>query len=204
MSTIEQTPLSPKEIYGGFWIRLGSFALDFLVIIPVASLSLYFLSVSKILYYAFVLPNLAFVLFFHVYCVKQWGGSPGKLALGLKIVKENGEDVGWDEAVTRHVVMLALTLITAVVTIISIYQVPNDVYYASNLMKRSQAISGVYPKFSFFLSVCTNIWMYSEFLVLLTNRKRKAIHDYMAGTVVIRAKYQRLVKDSAKVETVGV
>jgi uncharacterized RDD family membrane protein YckC len=31
------------------------------------------------------------------------------------------------------------------------------------------------------------VWVYSEFAVLLTNRKRRAIHDFMAGMVVIRA-----------------
>jgi uncharacterized RDD family membrane protein YckC len=31
-----------------------------------------------------------------------------------------------------------------------------------------------------------NVWIFSEFVVLLTNKKRRALHDFMAGTVVIR------------------
>jgi len=35
------------------------------------------------------------------------------------------------------------------------------------------------------LNILQNIWIWSEFVVLLTNAKRRAIHDYLAGTVVI-------------------
>jgi len=35
------------------------------------------------------------------------------------------------------------------------------------------------------LQLIQNIWVWSEFIVLLTNRKRRAIHDFIAGTVVI-------------------
>jgi uncharacterized RDD family membrane protein YckC len=30
-----------------------------------------------------------------------------------------------------------------------------------------------------------SLWIYSEFIVLLTNEKRRALHDFMAGTIVI-------------------
>jgi uncharacterized RDD family membrane protein YckC len=30
------------------------------------------------------------------------------------------------------------------------------------------------------------LWIMSEIVVLLTNKKRRAIHDYMAGTVVVQ------------------
>jgi uncharacterized RDD family membrane protein YckC len=34
--------------------------------------------------------------------------------------------------------------------------------------------------------VVENIWVWSELVVLLTNRKRRALHDFIAGTVVIK------------------
>ena len=34
-----------------------------------------------------------------------------------------------------------------------------------------------------------NIWTYSEFIVLLTNERKRALHDYMAKTVIVKAKY---------------
>jgi uncharacterized RDD family membrane protein YckC len=35
--------------------------------------------------------------------------------------------------------------------------------------------------------------LYSEFIVLLTNKKRRALHDFMAGTVVIRGSGKRSI-----------
>jgi uncharacterized RDD family membrane protein YckC len=32
-----------------------------------------------------------------------------------------------------------------------------------------------------------NVWVWSELIVLLTNRKRRALHDFIAGTVVVHA-----------------
>jgi uncharacterized RDD family membrane protein YckC len=37
------------------------------------------------------------------------------------------------------------------------------------------------------LQIAGAVWVYGEFLVLLTNRKRRALHDFMACTVVIEA-----------------
>jgi len=31
------------------------------------------------------------------------------------------------------------------------------------------------------------VWVYGELIVLLTNKKRRALHDFLAGTVVIRS-----------------
>jgi hypothetical protein len=36
------------------------------------------------------------------------------------------------------------------------------------------------------VQIAGSVWLYSEFLVLLTNKKRRALHYFMAGTVVIR------------------
>jgi uncharacterized RDD family membrane protein YckC len=37
------------------------------------------------------------------------------------------------------------------------------------------------------VNVLMNIWIWSEFLVMMTNKRRRALHDFMAGTVVVRA-----------------
>ena len=31
-----------------------------------------------------------------------------------------------------------------------------------------------------------NVWVWSEFITILFNKRKKALHDYLAGTVVIR------------------
>ena len=33
------------------------------------------------------------------------------------------------------------------------------------------------------------LWTWSELIVMLTNRQRRALHDFIAGTVVIKKEY---------------
>ena len=35
----------------------------------------------------------------------------------------------------------------------------------------------------------TNIWTYSELIVLLMNSRKRALHDFIAGTVIVKKKY---------------
>lgn len=142
------------------------------------------------MYYVLILPNFKLLLFLHIYCVKHWGGTPGKLILGLKIVKENGEDINWESAIPRHIVMLLISLLGLYVTVTSLSNISDETYRALGFTERNMAIAQVDPFMFSFYTWLSNIWIYSEFVVLLTNKKRKAIHDYMAGTVVIKSKYQ--------------
>ncbi|MBL0743919.1 RDD family protein [Chryseolinea lacunae] len=195
--TLNQAPPSAKEIYGGFWIRLGSLFLDFLIVLPIGLFFHFAGGFGRVVHLYTIAPHFMVLIFFHVYCVKRWGGTPGKLIVGLKIVKENGEDVGWREAFVRHSVMLALSLLTMCGTTAAALQLPEDTYGMATFMERSLLLAGVFPVFTQVVSWLSNIWVYGEFMVLLTNEKRKAIHDYMAGTVVINEKYQAFVRQEA-------
>jgi uncharacterized RDD family membrane protein YckC len=42
-----------------------------------------------------------------------------------------------------------------------------------------------------------NIWYWSEFIVLLTNRRKRAIHDFIAGTVVVKDDYIDKIRETA-------
>lgn len=191
-----QTYSSPSDIYGGFWIRFGSLWLDFLILLPAMALIQLLNGISKPMYYGLLVPNFIMVLFLNIYCVKRWGGTPGKLILGLKIVKDNGEDVNWESAILRHLVMLVIMVFGTCVTVISISQIPDETYSRLGFIERSVTISQVNPIMFSVYTWLSNIWIYSEFIVLLTNRKRQAIHDYMAGTVVIKSKYQSFLNNS--------
>jgi len=52
------------------------------------------------------------------------------------------------------------------------------------------------PEFFIIYSVAINIWIWSELLVLLTNRRKRAIHDFMAGTVIVKAIYVDKIRET--------
>jgi uncharacterized RDD family membrane protein YckC len=47
-----------------------------------------------------------------------------------------------------------------------------------------KAISGFNWPYSKWIRSADGIWGWSEIIVLLTNEKRRALHDFLAGTVV--------------------
>jgi uncharacterized RDD family membrane protein YckC len=36
------------------------------------------------------------------------------------------------------------------------------------------------------VNTALQIWIWGEFITMLFNKRRRAVHDYMAGTVVVR------------------
>ncbi len=49
--------------------------------------------------------------------------------------------------------------------------------------RRVQDLSPAYEVLSFAL----NVWIWSEVIVLLFNRRKRALHDFIAGTVVVHS-----------------
>ena len=91
---------SLKVMYAGFWIRFLALILD-AIIIGIPSLLLYFV------FYFLELPSLQWMVNLAAICLVifldgTYGGTPGKLILGLKIVNEKNEFIGIPHAILRY------------------------------------------------------------------------------------------------------
>ena len=91
---MSKTPLQlagiSKPLYAGFWIRFGSLLLDFLIILPVTFILYYINNRALGNYMLTIVPSLLFGLWYNVYLVQKYGGTPGKLIAGIKIIDLNG------------------------------------------------------------------------------------------------------------------
>jgi uncharacterized RDD family membrane protein YckC len=197
---IKQTPLRldgvSENIYAGFWIRLGSLLLDFVFVIPVTFLSLYLNSLGKNIYLYTIIPVLIFGLWYNIYLPKKYGGTAGKLVVGIKIIKINGQPIQWKEAILRHIVLLILTIFSIILMISCLLQADNSTYMSLSWLKQSQYLMSFSPILFMIYSWSSNIWIYSEFIVLLTNKRKRAIHDFIAGTVIVKAIYIDRLRES--------
>ena len=103
------------------------------------------------------------------------GQTVGKMATGVKIFDKSEElEITWKQAIMRDIVpvfFFSVSLIYVIVSGVSIEQAfTNDM---SNLFVNAYLYS-------------TFMWSFAEFVTMLFNKKRRAIHDYIAGTVVVR------------------
>lgn len=174
--------------YAGFWQRFGAFWIDFAVWIPVMGL-VYFLSERIRLFqlYWFV-PGLVMGLWFHVYLVMRYGGTPGKLALNMRVAMTDGTSVTAKAALIRYSVLFVLSTLTSLALLPSIVTMTDQEYFSLSYVARSQRFVEMAPPWYQFLEVAMQIWIWSEFVTMLFNKKRRAAHDFMAGTVVLKGR----------------
>ena len=172
--------------YAGFWKRFGAYWIDVIVFLPIMALSLWGNEQSRLFQLYWLVPGLIFGLWFHVYLVKTYGGTPGKLLLKIKIAKVDGSDVGYKEAMLRYSVLFVISLVMSAALIPVALGMTDAEYFSMGWQERALYMIERAPSWYNTANIAMNIWIWSEFIVMLTNKKRRALHDFIAGTVVIR------------------
>lgn len=178
-----------ENIYGGFGIRLGAILLDLMIFSPLLVLMHYLHSLDKI----YNIITSAFFLIigtgFQIYLIKKYGGTPGKLLLGIKVLKLNGDDVGWKEAFLRNLIPFIFSLTGLGITIFCVIKANNKVYMSKSWQYKQVYLYSFAPNL-YDVNKWVNMSMvFSELLILMFNKRKRAIHDYIAGTVIVKAKF---------------
>ena len=171
--------------YAGFWKRFGSYWLDVLIMLPIMFFAFWGNEQSRLFQIYYLIPGLLFGLWFHVYLVKRYGGTPGKIILKIKISKLDGSDVDYKEALLRYMILFILTMLTSIPMLMVTLGMTDAEYFSYDWMQRATVMTEKAPTWYSLTTIAMNIWIWSEFIVMLTNKKRRAIHDFIAGTVVI-------------------
>jgi uncharacterized RDD family membrane protein YckC len=203
--TEKKTPLTidgiNESIYAGFWTRLGSLLLDFLILLPYVILILFLNGLSKNAYYLTFIPGLIFHFWFSIYLVKRYGGTPGKLIVGIKVLKLDGTDVTWREAILRQIINFALTVFASAITIYALSIADGEYYESLGWMKKQQYLFALTPLLFTLYTWTSNIWIYSELFVLLFNKRKRALHDFVADTVIVKTKYIEKIREVTNANT---
>lgn len=190
----------PENIYGGFRLRLGSILLDFLIFIPLFALMHFLHSLDKNFHLATSLFFFIFGLWYNIYLPKKYGGTPGKLILGIRILKINGEEIGWKESILRYLIETMLSVFGTVLMLACVLKADNNIYMSKTWVQKGLYIKSFAPKLFNINLWANSIWMYSELIFLLLNKRKRALHDYIAGTVIVKTKYIELIRDALNID----
>lgn len=188
---------SDKLCYAGFGPRLGSLLLDFLIVLPLFALVSWAAWHYRLFRVYYLIPGTIFGLFYNVYLVRRFGGTPGKLIVGIRIRKLDGEPVGYREALLRYFPDAVLGLLMSVALIFALFHMTDSEYQSLPLKERSKRELEFVPSWYKPLHWTQTAWLWSEVVVLLTNRKRRALHDFIAGTVVVHASPNQSLEPTA-------
>lgn len=174
--------------YAGFWQRFGAFWVDFVVLLPLIGLTLVWGEYSRLFQIYCLLPGLLFGLWYNVYLVVRFGGTPGKLMLNIRIAMVDGSPVTPKAALLRYSVPIVLSQLMAIALIMGVLRMTDEEYFSFGYMARPTRIVEMAPPWYQVVNILMQIWTWSEFITMLFNKKRRAIHDFMAGTVVLKGR----------------
>jgi uncharacterized RDD family membrane protein YckC len=179
-------PTDPDQFeYGGFWRRVGAILLDWIFMIPLGLLLVFLMFGTSRAYLYFAIPNIAISLFYFVYLVKRFGGTPGKLISHMRITMVDGSPVTTRAAVLRYLpffIPQASSLLLMAYATLS----PVAGYDSMNIIEKMQSMQRGTVGWNGALTAVTYLWWIATAITLAANQRKRAAHDFLAGTVVLR------------------
>ncbi|WP_218161363.1 RDD family protein [Cohnella sp. OV330] len=163
-----ETTQENEFIYFGFWKRVLMRIIDFgIIFIPIGLL--YRSAVHVSVQMNSIVPYILMWLVtsaYYVLTISIFGGTPGKLILKAKVVDHSGNRLSFYKSLLRSIfyILYAVTMIFA---------------FSSSNFKPINAPFDVIAQLIGVVTILSD-------LVVLFNRRKKALHDYIAGSVVIK------------------
>jgi uncharacterized RDD family membrane protein YckC len=172
-------------IYAGFLPRILAGVVDGAIVTGAAKLFLFLRcnsldSFLTITIFGFIFYRLYFILF-----VALWGQTPGKMVARIQVVQLDGSPVGWTHAILRNSVETAIAMVLYYFEINAALHIPAADYTGATLAQRDALINALIPYGTGYLTLTSKLYVYSEYLVMFMNKRKRAIHDFIGGTVII-------------------
>ncbi|OGS18548.1 MAG: hypothetical protein A2219_08590 [Elusimicrobia bacterium RIFOXYA2_FULL_50_26] len=184
---------SEEIIIPGFWRRILAYYLDMLIMGIFSIPAIFLFKLGKPVLYLSWLFGYITIFFTQAYCVIKWGASPGKLIMKIFILKINGEPVGWSEALKRYSIDYIFMIINTVIGIILLTRISSSEFVALNIKTYAAKTAEIMPAY---LSITSylQVWSLINLLVFFFNKRRRVIGDFIAGTVVVKRKFEDSIK----------
>jgi uncharacterized RDD family membrane protein YckC len=176
--------------YAGFWRRLAAGLIDIVVVVPWMAFGFWAMTASKLSTLLLMLPVNALGLAYPLVLHARFGQTLGKMATGVRVTKPSGEPISWREAGLRSSVDIVLTVIGMASYATMVARLP-DVEWQLGWIDHSERLSRLQPEWGRWAGYLGQVWFWSEMIVLLFNDQKRALHDFIAGTVVIHTRAAR-------------
>ena len=168
--------------YRTFWRRFFAEFVDGLVFLPISwitgwvwrhaaavplpLLALHYL-VSSLLFYVY-----------DIYFLGAHGQTPGKMALGVVVMDVTEQrHVSYRQALLRNAVPLGATLLLLPH---QLFQILTGRFYLLHPGRLPDAVSWI-------SNLILMVWFLLEIVTMMFSSKRRALHDFIAGSVVVKA-----------------
>jgi uncharacterized RDD family membrane protein YckC len=170
--------------YATFWQRLAAGVIDVFVLSPLVLVDG---RPSSKVGVALVGVPLAFAYAaYSIYMHGHGGQTVGKRLMGIRVVAVNGQPIAWRQAWLRGALDIVLSLSDAVARLMALASIADAKFYGVPPDVRFANLIAAEPSWTKTVMWIGAAWALSEVVVMLFNTKRRGLHDFVAGTVVIR------------------
>lgn len=171
--------------YAGFWKRVLATLIDVIIAIVLLPLSncLLTLSFSSKTILPMLIYDFVFTALIQYYCMMKFGGTPGHLIMKVLTIGDNGYYLNFNRAFLRTLIDLPGIIFSLLQLNYAINNVPTGVEH-DNFIKIGFILvqyGGVYTLFAMLF----NRIIFIDIIVVLFNKKKRAIHDFIAGSYVV-------------------
>ncbi|MCP5282729.1 MAG: RDD family protein [Rhodoferax sp.] len=183
--TMHMNDMDVSPPYAGFWRRLGAGTVDLIVLAFFATAFGKVAAISKDAAYVLLPVLWAITASYTVVMHARYGATWGKMLCGIRVIHTDGRLLGWSGAFARSAVDLVFTAYWLSLVVPATFALPPESFRGQSWGSLFHTIKQDFPA-SFDIADWTMvIWAWSEFLTMMFNKRRRAIHDFIAGTVVV-------------------
>lgn len=172
--------------YATFWQRFAAGMLDMLVFLPLAVIQWLVDPAWKQGAFALSVVSTCLGLSYHIYAHGRFGQTIGKWAMGIRVMRAHGGGrIGWRQAGLRSSVDGGLAILGMIGQAVAVAAIADVAYYGVGWHERFGNMAALEPRWSIWAHRIAGVWYWSELITMLFNKRRRALHDFLAGTVVI-------------------
>jgi len=134
-----------ERVYAGFWKRFCAGVADAFIIVPLAFFFVWLEGADRTLAIVITIPSAIVFSMYNVFFNARFGGTLGKLAVGIRITKPNGSRIGWAEAWKRSSVDIVFAIVTLIVEFWALTQVDPSRYASLEWIERAELLQEHWP-----------------------------------------------------------
>ncbi len=116
----------------------------------------------------------------------RFGQTLGKMVCKVKVIdKSEKKPITYRQAFLRDSVVIILGLLFT-------FFAGSGFLDGINPYNRPETVNAEIPPWMSFLSWINSLWFFIEIITMLTNKKRRAVHDFIASSVVVKIMSERV------------
>jgi uncharacterized RDD family membrane protein YckC len=169
-----------RSLYKTFWRRFIAGTLDGLIFLPVGYLSIYIWDHSRgIPLFLLALWQIVFTFLYALYSILmtgRCGQTLGKMLARVRVFDVSGNSVSMSQAFRRDSVILFLDVLNLAICLPVMLS-------AGGFADRPSPHLGI--SYSV-LRIGGLLWFIAEMVTMFANKRRRAVHDLIAGSVVMK------------------